>query len=460
MSGAEHRAAGAAESVDADSCMHACTLGDAAGVGIPSDHVFASVVPTPSRPAAPDCAGARIAPGAAPRGDRRARIVVPFARSPGISSSPPTSSTRSRIPIRPKPLASRRRGRSRGRRRATRDVDRAVALARSSICDAGRAGVLDDVGERLLHEPVDRGLELRRVAGRLRPRRRPGRPRADVDALRGGRALGERLDRRRRPELVERGRAQLGDQRAQAARSRSPICSTRGLAPPAQPVGSSPRRARRRAALAGRRAPAASRRAARAPSGGARCSDASMLSRSRSSLRRPARSRRRSRRWPRRPPAAARPRRRTRARRRGGRMRRARRARGRGRPAARSGRSARRTPRASEKRSRVRDVGEPLGALPVRSDLARRPSPRSGTRVPTQPAVDARRRRGRDDQLVALARAGSPARARSTSARPRLTISSSTRSRSVSPPSARAIAVVASRPARPARARRGARSPA
>ena len=46
VSRSERRAADAAESVDANSCVHACTLGDARSVGIPSDHVSASVVPT------------------------------------------------------------------------------------------------------------------------------------------------------------------------------------------------------------------------------------------------------------------------------------------------------------------------------------------------------------------------------------------------------------------------------
>ena len=39
-------ASGAAESVDADSCVHACTLGDARLTDIPSDHVSVSVPPT------------------------------------------------------------------------------------------------------------------------------------------------------------------------------------------------------------------------------------------------------------------------------------------------------------------------------------------------------------------------------------------------------------------------------
>ena len=42
----ERRASGAAEAVDADSCVHAHSVGDASRVGIPRDHVSASVVPT------------------------------------------------------------------------------------------------------------------------------------------------------------------------------------------------------------------------------------------------------------------------------------------------------------------------------------------------------------------------------------------------------------------------------
>ena len=77
------------------------------------------------------------------------------------------------------------------------------------------AAVLGGVGERLLHDPVHRRLDLRRVALALTALL-AGYVDAhvDIDALTLG-AFAERLDRRGGPELVERGGAQVGDQRAQ-----------------------------------------------------------------------------------------------------------------------------------------------------------------------------------------------------------------------------------------------------
>ena len=80
---------------------------------------------------------------------------------------------------------------------------------------AGRApprlGVLDDVGQRFLDNPVDGALGLGRQpldALQLRPDWSTGRRRA---------ALGERLDRRAQSHVVEGGGPQLGDQAAQRA---------------------------------------------------------------------------------------------------------------------------------------------------------------------------------------------------------------------------------------------------
>ena len=72
------------------------------------------------------------------------------------------------------------------------------------------AGVLGDVGERLLHEPIDGGLELGvEPAADLHLY-------VDLEPLDGREALPEALDRRRQPDLVQRRRSQLGDQRPQA----------------------------------------------------------------------------------------------------------------------------------------------------------------------------------------------------------------------------------------------------
>ena len=74
--------------------------------------------------------------------------------------------------------------------------------------------MLDDVGQRLLDEPVDGRLQSRaasRSVAVVRARRRR-RPRAVASRPVRSR---QRRERRRQPELVERRRAQLGDQRAQ-----------------------------------------------------------------------------------------------------------------------------------------------------------------------------------------------------------------------------------------------------
>ena len=123
-------------------------------------------------------------------------------------------------------------------------------------------------------------------------------------------ALGERLDRGGQAELVERGRAQLGDQRAQVGDLAVELVDGVGQQPRRCVSGSSCAARRPSSRAAAPRGSAASRRAARAPSAGAR-------------PRRPrrrwrgaraatsARWRRRSPRSPRRTPAAARRRRRS-----------------------------------------------------------------------------------------------------------------------------------------------------
>ena len=78
--------------------------------------------------------------------------------------------------------------------------------------DAAGLRVLGDVRQRLLHEPVDSGLEIRREPGFLGAEVDVD---LDVEALGRRDAIGEALDRRLQSELVERGGAQLGDQRAQ-----------------------------------------------------------------------------------------------------------------------------------------------------------------------------------------------------------------------------------------------------
>jgi len=94
------------------------------------------------------------------------------------------------------------------------DLDRAVALD-DGDADPLRARVLGDVGQRLLHDPVDRGLDQRREPGRLLPR---VEPKIDVelgiDPRERRPALRERLQRRPDAELVQRRRAHVRDEAA------------------------------------------------------------------------------------------------------------------------------------------------------------------------------------------------------------------------------------------------------
>ena len=91
----------------------------------------------------------------------------------------------------------------------------AVAVAHADL-DAGRAGVLGDVGQRLLDEPVDGRLDLGRVARRRASPSLVGEIDVEVDgdwllATRAASDSSARLE----AELVQRRRPQVGDQRAQ-----------------------------------------------------------------------------------------------------------------------------------------------------------------------------------------------------------------------------------------------------
>ena len=137
--------------------------------------------------------------------------------------------------------------------------------------------MLDHVGQRLLDDAVDGGLELR------------------LEALAAEIGLGldlEALDcaatRASRPSIAATrpssssaaGRSSaISRRRPPISESSSPTASPHGAR---QPVGVAAARRPSSASCAGRRAPAASRRAARAPSAGARARRAARLSRSRS----------------------------------------------------------------------------------------------------------------------------------------------------------------------------------
>ena len=92
--------------------------------------------------------------------------VVPAPGADSISNRPPRSDTRSRIPTRPSaPLRTSRRVET-GAVVLDHGADRARP-ARDDDADRGRTGVLDDVRQRLLDDPVERRL----VLGRQRERR-------------------------------------------------------------------------------------------------------------------------------------------------------------------------------------------------------------------------------------------------------------------------------------------------
>ena len=89
--------------------------------------------------------------------------VVAGRGEESIRSVPSSSSTRSRIPSRPKPVVSAAGSKpAPSSRTSTCTVAVLVNLNDRTL----RAAVLGGVGERLLDDPVECGLELRDVAGR------------------------------------------------------------------------------------------------------------------------------------------------------------------------------------------------------------------------------------------------------------------------------------------------------
>ena len=197
----------------------------------------------------------------------------------------------------PSPSVSRLAGRSRGRRPRSR-ATALPSLRVSRMLDLPGLRVLDDVRQRLLHDAVERGLDLRRRAARRRaaPRARPSMPGLLAKRRR------EPLERRDEAEVVERLRPQLDREpadvlqrrrrRARAARRRACRAASR-LA----------RVLERSAGRAGSRsAPGRSRRGAPARGGAARApaprrrAGARRARRARRGRPRPPRARRRSRR--------------------------------------------------------------------------------------------------------------------------------------------------------------------
>ena len=354
--------------------------------------------------------------------------VSPRAASPRRACPPrrrsPRACRRAARPARACPPARspRRahRGRSRGRRRRRSAAARRPS-SRARIATRDAPACLTRVGQRLLDDAVERGLDLGRAAAALeRDARRRPRARVALAVRAASSSIAGPGRARRAPPGAARGSACAGP------RSRRRSCSTRLLDRRAHPVG----------VLAAAGAETSIAQAAEAlqrlvvqlarPAARARPRRRRRESRSRCASTDCARWRRPSRRWPRRPAAAARPRRRTP-----------------GRPPTSKARACRASARGT--RAGRAALGIERRARRARRRRAASRLARGRAASPRQPPAGPRRRSPADHEARLVARAGSPCRSRPTSARPRLTISSRTRSRSVSPPIARAIAVVASR---------------
>ena len=319
------------------------------------------------------------------------------------------------------PLAHARRGRARRSRTSTRVEaarrrPRSTALTPSSRrrqhdADLARGRVLDDVRQRLLHEPVERRLGLGREP--LSPSIAATVARIPVRSAKRSR---EPLERGHEPEVVERARPQLDGEAAHVLERLDDELAKRRPRP-ARP----PRRSRRRgspSARAGSRsAPVRSRRAAPGRAAGARAParrSRAAPCRARPAPRgrpRPRRGRRRSRRAAGRRPRSGAPCRACRAPRRS-------RSRGRARPAARRAPSGCRG--AGPRPGRPRGRRSP--SRPGRCGAARARGRSSTGHVPAvaraaRSAVPQRRRRPRRGGRRRRARAGRRAPAARRSAR-------------------------------------------
>ena len=131
-----------------------------------------------------------------------ATTVVPAPGRDSISSRPSSSASRSRMPRSPTPSS-----------RTPRVEAGAVVLdhrghrglpPRDRDADVVRVRVLDDVRERLLHDPVERRLDLAR-----QPRLAERRVEVDANPRLLGERLGQPLERGHETEVVEHGRTQL-----------------------------------------------------------------------------------------------------------------------------------------------------------------------------------------------------------------------------------------------------------
>ena len=137
-----------------------------------------------------------------------ATTVVPAPGRDSISSLPSISASRSRMPRRPTPSSGTVALVEPGSVVLDHRGDAGCAAGERDA-DVLRVRVLDDVGERLLHDSVERSLH---VAGQSRLSERGVE--VDPNVRLFSERLGQPLERRYEPEVVEHRRAQLYGQAA------------------------------------------------------------------------------------------------------------------------------------------------------------------------------------------------------------------------------------------------------
>ena len=145
-----------------------------------------------------------------------ATTVVPAPGRDSTTTRPPKRPTRSRIPSRPIPSPVTRPG-SKPTPSSSTTTETEYRLLREDDAHARRACVLDDVRQRLLHEPVQRRLDLgREPAVALEVREELDR---HAGLLRE--VVGQPFERGDEAEVVERLRAELDREAANVLEGRT-----------------------------------------------------------------------------------------------------------------------------------------------------------------------------------------------------------------------------------------------
>ena len=170
---------------------------------------------------------------------RSTTTAVPPPGEDSIRRSPPSSSTRSRIPARPRRSVGADGSKPRPSSSTTRRM-RAPARGRDDA-DALGPAVAHDVGERLLHDPEERDLD---ALGQLGVE--PAQVHVDLDARSPSARARPAPRSRREPALPQGGRPQAGGQLAQRRRRGGHLAAHLGDPLAQRPLGgTSSSRARR-----------------------------------------------------------------------------------------------------------------------------------------------------------------------------------------------------------------------